>query len=102
MNVLLIDTTDNKNIKIGLRIKGEEVFIEQAFEKNSAQKVLPFIDQLLKDSNLTLKAIQEIEVNKGPGSYTGIRVGLAIANALSFALGIPVNGKKDFVVDPIY
>ena len=38
--------------------------------------------------------VDEIEVDRGPGSYTGIRVGVSVANALGFALNIPVNGKK--------
>ncbi|MFH1536127.1 MAG: hypothetical protein ABIC96_03620 [Patescibacteria group bacterium] len=35
-----------------------------------------------------------IEVETGPGSFTGLRVGVSVANALGFALNIPVNGKK--------
>lgn len=102
MNILIIDTTDSKKIAVGLKIDGNEYRKEQAFEKNSTQAVLPIIEQLLKENNLTVKDIQAIEVSRGPGSYTGIRVGLAIANALSFTLGISVNGKCSFVVDPIY
>ena len=47
--------------------------------------------------------IDAIEVNAGPGSFTGLRVGASIANALSFALGIPVNGKPlGEIVEPRY
>ena len=42
-----------------------------------------------------------MELNIGPGSYTGLRVGAAVANALGFALQIPVNGK-DSAVELIY
>jgi tRNA threonylcarbamoyladenosine biosynthesis protein TsaB len=102
MNTLKIDTTDNKKIIINLKVDGNEYKKEQDFEKNSTQAVLPMIVELLKENDVTIKDIQAIEVNRGPGSYTGVRVGLAIANALSFALSIPVNGKRSFVVDPIY
>jgi len=44
--------------------------------------------------------IKEIKVNVGPGSFTGTRVGVAVANALGFALSIKVNGKK--MVKPVY
>ena len=52
------------------------------------------VEKVLKGKGLTLKDIDSIEVNTGPGSFTGIRVGMSIANALSFSLKIPVNGKK--------
>lgn len=57
------------------------------------------------------KGITAIEVNTGPGSFTGTRVGVAVANALGFALDIPVNGsprspreagKKGKIVLPKY
>jgi tRNA threonylcarbamoyladenosine biosynthesis protein TsaB len=38
--------------------------------------------------------IKEIEVNLGPGSFTGLRVGVSVANALAWTLKVPVNGKK--------
>ena len=40
-----------------------------------------------------LKTVTEIVVNEGPGSYTGLRVGFAIANTLGYLLGVSVNGN---------
>lgn len=48
---------------------------------------------LLSIQNLRLEDIQAIEIYPGPGSYTGLRVGFAIANTLGYMLHIPVNGK---------
>jgi tRNA threonylcarbamoyladenosine biosynthesis protein TsaB len=48
----------------------------------------------LKDSSVDFKDIKEIKLDTGPGSFTGLRVGAAVANALGYSLGIPVNGKK--------
>jgi len=42
--------------------------------------------------------VTEIEVNLGPGSFTGLKIGVAIANTLSFALDIPVNGQRKLVL----
>lgn len=59
-----------------------------------SQVVLPMIEELLRESGKKISDISTIEVNTGPGSYTGLRVGAAIANALGYALKIPVNGKR--------
>jgi tRNA threonylcarbamoyladenosine biosynthesis protein TsaB len=48
----------------------------------------------LSEADLKKSDLNEIKVATGPGSYTGLRVGVAVANALAFALGIPVNGKE--------
>jgi len=99
MNVLLIDTTNNKEVTIGLKIDDKQVEKKQPLDARRAQVALPMIEELLKKHDLHVKNIDAVEVNSGPGSFTGIRVGLSIANALSFLLQIPVNGKKvgDFV-----
>jgi tRNA threonylcarbamoyladenosine biosynthesis protein TsaB len=89
--ILLIDTTSNQKIKVGLNKNGEEFFIEQPLDKQKAQIVLPLIDKLLKKHNLTIKNINSIQVNPGPGSFTGIRVGYTIANTLAFLLKVPIH-----------
>jgi tRNA threonylcarbamoyladenosine biosynthesis protein TsaB len=101
--ILFIDTTSSQVIKVGLNKNGKEFIIEQQLDKQKAQVVLPLIDRLLKKHNLTLKDIEAIHINPGPGSFTGVRVGLTIANMLAFLLKISVNGKPagDFV-EPIY
>lgn len=98
MMTLLIDTTSNQEVKIGLRIDGKDYWIRKKIDKNKAQVALPMIDKLLKQKKLKLENLNRIEINVNEGSFTGIRVGLSIAQALSFALKIPVlpaqTGKK--------
>lgn len=103
MNTLVIDTSSNQHIAAGLQIDGKLDIIEQKIDTRKAQVVLPLFDKLLKKNNLKMSDISAIEVNTGPGSFTGIRVGISIANALAFALGISVNKKPigEFV-DPVY
>ena len=86
---LFIDTSSSEKIVIGL---DDERFETEA-RKDKSQKLLPFIDELLKKKKKTVKDITEIEINTGPGSFTGLRVGVSIANTLGWVLGIPVNGK---------
>ena len=63
--------------------------------------VLPMIEEVLREHNLKLSDISEIRVATGPGSFTGLRVGTTVANALGYLLDIPVNGKKALVL-PTY
>lgn len=86
---LYIDTTNSETVKIAL---DEMVFTAESKIQKS-QMLLPFIETVLKENNLTLKDITEIEVNTGPGSFTGIRVGVSIAQTLAWSLNIPLNGK---------
>ena len=106
MKTIYIDTTSNKEVVVRLTI-GEIVDeVRQEIQFNRGQVVLPMIIELLAKHHLVLKDLDNVEVNEGPGSFTGVRVGVSIANALSFALQIPVNGKtfeKDkALVDPVY
>ncbi len=87
---LLIDTSSNKEITVKLKIKDQEYMIKRKIGKNKAQVALPTIDKLLNQQGLTLKDLTSIRINTSSGSFTGIRVGMAIANALSFALEVPV------------
>ncbi len=86
---LYIDTSDREKIIIGI----DEKRFETSAKEKSSQKLLPFIDQILTSEGRSVKDIKEIEVNTGPGSFTGLRIGVAVANALGFGLGIPVNGS---------
>lgn len=92
--ILLINTSSNKQLAIGLITGGSRYWIKRKIRVGKAQMTLSFIDKLLKKHKVKLEDIEEIEVNTTPGSFTGLRVGMAIGNALAFVLGIPVNGKK--------
>lgn len=92
--ILHINTKDQKVISVALKKDGEVV--KELSEQNEygSQVLLPLIMKLLKTVNCELKTLQGIEVETGPGSFTGIRVGVSVANALGYSLNIPVNSKK--------
>lgn len=94
MTTLIIDTSSNKEIKIGLEIDGKEYLVERPLDYKKAQIALPMTEELLKDNKLGLKDLTGIRVNLGPGSFTGLRVGVSIANTLGYLLKIPINGNK--------
>jgi len=96
---LFIDTSDNTKTIVGL----DEDRLEKPSDPDKSQQVLSLINQILKKNQKTIKDLTKIEVETGPGSFTGLRVGLAVANALGWALKIPVNGKKPGqLVEPKY
>lgn len=100
---LLIDTSSSKEIIVGLEIDGKEDKVKQEVGAQKAQVVLPLIDKLLKKHQLRINDLRALKAHTGPGSFTGLRVGVAIANALSSVLGIPINGKAvGKIVVPTY
>lgn len=59
-------------------------------ERTHSEKLMPLIDELLKNNNITLSDIGLIACDNGPGSFTGIRIGVATVKALAEAKNIPV------------
>lgn len=90
---LYIDTRDRKKINIAISEKNK-IIISRANSQINSNTALLLLKKALIEADLEMEQISEIEVERGPGSYTGTRVGVAIANALSFALQIPINRKE--------
>lgn len=91
MIYLLVDTcTSNINISI---LNNKKVICEYVDYINSdmSSKILPILDNLLKEKKLELKQIDKIFVVNGPGSFTGIRIGITICKTIAWAL------KKDII-----
>jgi tRNA threonylcarbamoyladenosine biosynthesis protein TsaB len=104
--VLVIDTSQAKETKVSLQIEEKKFEKKQVHESRRDQDVLQLIDAILQEHSLTVRDLTSLEVITGPGSFTGLRVGVSVANALSYSLNIPVNGKvfsKDnSLVEPEY
>lgn len=118
--ILCIDTKSKDVISVALKIEGE--IVDKLSDENEygSQVLLPLILKILKNNKdllrsrsdnsialsrrtlpsaiaerkLEFKDLEGIEAETGPGSYTGLKVGASVANALGFSLNIPVNGKK--------
>ncbi|KUK83655.1 MAG: YdiC [Microgenomates bacterium 39_6] len=84
---LFIDTSDNKKIILALDKKRKTIEVEK---KNKS--LLKNINLFLKEEGVGLDSLGQIEINPGPGSFTGLRVGFSVANLLGWYFGIPVNG----------
>ncbi len=63
-----------------------------SIEKTHSTRLLPVLKQLLDDTNIALDQVDIVAVTQGPGSFTGLRIGIAVAKALAFALNRPLVG----------
>ena len=94
---LFIDSTNN--LKTLIRLDDTEYLKEYSSPRD--QDILAYLLEVLEKSHHTIKDITSIEVNPGPGSFTGCRLGVAIGNALAYALGLKINGQVPPIL-PIY
>ena len=99
--ILFIDTSAINTAKIAMEIDGKRFEKVKESKVLKSQTTLPMIEEILAERKLKLSDITEITVAMGPGSFTGLRVGATVANALGYLLNIPVNGKKTLAI-PTY
>lgn len=98
MRVLAIDTS---NFVLGIAIVEEEKVIGEVvtnLQKNHSVRVMPAIEQLMKECGVKPKELDRIVVAMGPGSYTGVRIGVTIAKSLAWSLEIPLVGVSSLEV----
>ena len=98
MKVLAIDTS---NYSLGIALINEEQVIGEYItnmKKNHSVRVMPAIQKLLGDCEMVPGDIEKIVVAKGPGSYTGVRIGVTIAKTLAWTLNIPLVGISSLEV----
>lgn len=96
--VVAIDTSNTDTTNVALIIDGQrfEKYIES--KQLKSQTALPLIEELLREHDVAVGEISEISLHAGPGSFTGLRVGAAIANALGYTLHVPVNGQDKPII----
>ncbi|GGK00819.1 tRNA threonylcarbamoyladenosine biosynthesis protein TsaB [Lentibacillus kapialis] len=92
MNILAIDTS-NQILGAAL-LKDDQLVgsIMTNIKKNHSVRLMPAINQLMYDVSMTPAELDKIVVAKGPGSYTGVRIGLTTAKSMAWSLNIPVVG----------
>lgn len=88
MNTLFIDTHDEL-ITVSF-VKDRNVFVKEVISESHSTHLLPLIDEMLKEKDIKLNDFNRIVVVNGPGSFTGIRIGLTVAKTISYSLNIPI------------
>lgn len=97
-NVLAIDTA-TPVLRLALRYGSDRmVQSEEKMEHSHARMLARKIDGLLESCGLTKKEIGAIVVNRGPGSFTGLRIGIAAARGISLALSRPLVAVSMFEI----
>lgn len=91
MYILNIETA-TKNCSVSLAKNGETILCKEIAEQgySHAEKLHVFIEEILKETGIGANDLNGIAVSKGPGSYTGLRIGVSSAKGLCYALGIPL------------
>jgi tRNA A37 threonylcarbamoyladenosine modification protein TsaB len=96
--ILFINTTNKNKIEIALKEEGSVLARKEFEAKHSqAEKLLPEIEKMLKGKKIKLSDISGIEVanvSQEDTGFTSLRIGVVTANALGYALGVPVKGKS--------
>lgn len=92
MALILLIETATKSCSVALALNDTIIASKQEVNENysHAEKLNTFILHLFQDQNLNLQDIDAIAVSKGPGSYTGLRIGVSAAKGLCYALDKPL------------
>lgn len=92
MAIILCLETSSTNCSVALGVDGKTVSFreENNLKYSHAEKLHVFIDEVLKEANFNFSHLDAVAVSKGPGSYTGLRIGVSAAKGLCFALDIPL------------
>jgi len=95
--ILAIDTT-LEACSAALLIHGQKVTASEPMARGQTERLVPMIQELCAASNVALGDLDALAVTLGPGSFTGVRVGLATAQGMAFALSVPLYGYSTLEV----
>lgn len=92
MAFILNIETATKNCSVSIAENGETISVSEVSEENysHAEKLHVFIHEVIQQAGITLSELSAVAVSQGPGSYTGLRIGVSAAKGLCYALQIPL------------
>lgn len=92
MSFILNIETATKNCSVAIAKDGETIICKEIAEEgySHAEKLHVFIEEIIAESGISVHDLAAVAVSQGPGSYTGLRIGVSAAKGLCFALNIPL------------
>ena len=87
--ILALDTA-TEACSVALLHQGNITFEDELSPRTHTQRILPMVDGLLKNANLSIKGVDYLAFGRGPGSFTGVRVGVGVAQALALGAELKV------------
>ncbi len=91
MNYLAIDAS-TEACSVALRVNNELYTRYDLCPQSHSLQLLPMVDELLKEAGIKLSQCDGLIFGRGPGSFTGVRIGVGVAQGLAFAADLPVVG----------
>jgi tRNA threonylcarbamoyladenosine biosynthesis protein TsaB len=90
--LILSIETSTTNCSVSLSKNGKLLVVKEDYDKNysHAERLHVYINDVLKYAKVSAKDIDAVAISKGPGSYTGLRIGVSAAKGLCYALDIPL------------
>lgn len=89
MNLLALDTS-TESCSAAITINGELYQQQHLTQRGHSTLILGMLDQLFKQANATIADIDALAFGRGPGSFTGVRIGIGVAQGIAFARELPV------------
>jgi tRNA threonylcarbamoyladenosine biosynthesis protein TsaB len=89
MNLLAIDTSSSA-CSVGLLLNNEIKIIHEIAPLQQAQKILPMIERILGEANISLNQLDGLAFGCGPGSFTGVRIATSVMQGIGYAMNLPL------------
>lgn len=91
LKMLAVDTA-TENCSVALSIGDQMMVRSDIAPREHTNKILPMVDEVLAEAGVSLTQLDALAFGRGPGSFTGVRIGIGIAQGLAFGAELPVLG----------
>lgn len=89
--ILALDTS-TENCSVALTVGDQTFYRSEVSPRGHTTKILPMVDEVLNEAGVKLHEVDVLAYGRGPGSFTGVRIGIGIAQGLAFGANLPMIG----------